>query len=181
MVYKSMMTEDLRYPIGPEPAASLLTGTTRTTAIEDIVALPRLLRQAVSNLTTSQIDTPYRAGGWTVRQVVHHVADSHVHAFIRMKMALAEDRPTISPYDERVWAGLPDARLPVDVSLTILDGVHARWAALLTSLDETAFARSFVHPERPEPVSLTRHLQIYSWHSRHHTAHITALRRREGW
>jgi hypothetical protein len=175
------MTEDLRYPIGPEPAAAPLGGPARVAALEDIVALPRLLRQAVANLTRAQIDTPYRPGGWTVRQVVHHVADSHVHALIRMKMALVEDRPTISPYDERVWAELPDSRLPVDVSLTLLDGVHERWAALLRSLDETAFARVFIHPERPEPVSLARHLQIYSWHSRHHTAHITSLRRREGW
>lgn len=175
------MTDDLRYPIGPEPAATPLTGSALTAAIDDIVALPRLLRQAVSNLTTSQLDTPYRPGGWTVRQVVHHLGDSHMQALIRLKMALASSGPTISPYDEQIWAAMPDYRLPVDVSLGVLDGVHARWTALLAALDEAGYQRTFVHPERPEPVTIVRHVQIYSWHSRHHTAHITSLRRREGW
>lgn len=175
------MTDDLRYPIGPEPPASPLHGVARAAAIEDVTALPRHLRAAVAGLTASQIDTPYRPGGWTVRQVIHHVADSHMHAFLRLKFALAETTPTIKPYDEQTWARFADTQLPLDVSLALLDGLHARWAAVMLSLDEDAFARTFIHPERPEPVSLTRHLQIYAWHGRHHTAHVTTLRLRQGW
>jgi hypothetical protein len=175
------MADDLRYPIGPEPAAAPLTAAARHEAIDAIVALPRNLRAAVANLTTSQIDTPYRPGGWTVRQVVHHVADSHMQAVARLKMALTEDTPTITPYDEQRWATLADTLLPIEVSLTLTDALHTRWAALYGPLDEAGFRRAFFHPERDERLTVDRHLQIYAWHSRHHVAHIVALRTREGW
>jgi hypothetical protein len=175
------MVDDLRYPIGPEPAASPLTDTSRRAAIDEIASLPGNLRAAVANLTASQIDTPYRPDGWTIRQVVHHVADSHMHSVIRLKTALAEDTPTIKPYDERVWATLADYRLPIEISLTLVEALHARWVALYGPLDEVGFKRAFFHPERGEQISVERHLQIYAWHSRHHVAHIVSLRQRQGW
>jgi hypothetical protein len=134
----------------------------------------------VSGLNDSQLDTPYREGGWTVRQVVHHVADSHSVSLVRFKMALTADWPTIAPYDEAAWAKLADARLPVEVSLGLITGVHARWVALLESLTEEDFQKGFVHPERGR-LNLATALAIYEWHSRHHVAHITSLRARQGW
>jgi hypothetical protein len=175
------MATDLRYPIGPEPAPVTFTDTTRRAAIDGIAALPRHLRAAVANLTTAQIDTPYRSGGWTIRQVVHHVADSHMQAYTRLKLALTEDRPTIKPYDEQAWSTLPDAKLPVEISLTLVDALHARWVALYGSIDANILERTFFHPERNEQVTIDRQLQIYEWHSRHHVAHIVSLRQREGW
>ena len=139
------------------------------------------MREAVGGLSDAQLDTPYRPGGWTVRQVVHHVADSHLNAFIRLKLALTETAPRITPYDEKAWAELADARLPTAVSLDLLASVHARWIALYGSMDEGHFTRTFVHPEYAEPQTLDRQVQMYSWHSRHHVAHITALRQRDGW
>jgi hypothetical protein len=175
-----MTTADLRYPIGrftPAPA----TGASRAAAVGDLEALPARIRAAVAGLETAQLDTPYRPGGWTMRQVVHHVADSHMNAFIRTKLALTEDRPTITPYDENAWAALPDMALAVDVSLALLDALHARWVAVLRGLAPDAFVRTFVHPEHGGPVTIDWLLQVYSWHSRHHVAHLTSLRRREGW
>jgi len=175
-----MMNSDLRYPVGPEPAFEPITVATRQRYIDVIAELPTSVRAAVDGLSESQLDTPYRPGGWTVRQVVHHLADSHIHAYIRLKWALAEDAPTIKPYDERVWAELPDSAMDVEVSLGILDGVHARWVTLYRSMDEHQFAREFTHQERGR-LTLDYHLHIYAWHSRHHLAHVTDLRRREGW
>jgi hypothetical protein len=175
------MTDDLRYPIGafaPQPG---LTPEARRAAIHDIAALPGRMREAVSGLTEAQIDTPYRDGGWTVRQLVHHVADSHTHAYLRLKLALTESAPRIPAYDPDSWATLPDSRLPVNVSLALLEALHARWVPLYESLDEAGFRRTFLHPEQDQPVTLDHQLQTYSWHSRHHVAHITALRRRKGW
>jgi hypothetical protein len=139
------------------------------------------MRAAVAGLTEVQLDTPYRDGGWTVRQVVHHVADSHMNGFIRVKLALTEQDPTIKPYDENSWARLADMRLPVDVSLGLLAAVHARWTAIYEAMTPDQFARTFVHPELGERLTLDRHVQLYGWHSRHHVAHITELRRRQGW
>jgi hypothetical protein len=135
----------------------------------------------VAGLTDVQLDTPYRAGGWTVRQVVHHVGDSHMNAFVRLKLALTEDAPAIKPYDEKAFAELGDVRLPVGVSLDLLDALHARWVAVYAALGDNQFMRTFVHHEYPEPQTLDRQAQSYGWHSRHHVAHITALRQREGW
>ncbi|MGH9254223.1 MAG: YfiT family bacillithiol transferase [Vicinamibacterales bacterium] len=174
------MTTDLRYPIGPFDDRAPVTPDMREPAITIIADLPSRLRAAVAGLSGVQLDTPYRPNGWTVRQVVHHVADSHVNAYIRTKLGLTEQEPTIKPYDQELWAPLADSRLPVDLSLMILDGVHARWAVLWRSLSPDQFARIFHHPEIGV-VTLDSQLQMYAWHSRHHVAHITALRQREGW
>ena len=171
---------DLRFPVGRFDPASAVTADMREPAIAVITDLPTRVREAVSGLTEAKLDTPYRPGGWTVRQVVHHVADSHAHAYIRMKFALTEDVPTIKPYDQETWAALPDSQLPVASSIAFLDGMHARWAALWRSLSPTQFGRRFNHPEIGL-VSLDTQLQMYAWHSRHHVAHITSLRQREGW
>lgn len=171
---------DLRYPIGVftpvDPAADV-----RARAIDEIEALPELLAGAIKGLTDAQLDTPYRSGGWTVRQVVHHVADSHINAFIRMKLALTEEQPTVAGYDEKKFAELPDTRLPVDVSLQLLRSLHARWVALYRDMPDTSWPRVFRHPEYREALTLDWQVQMYAWHSRHHVAHITALRQREGW
>jgi hypothetical protein len=174
-------TTDLRYPIGPFVPALPVTVASRAAAIADIAALPRHMRGAVAGLAARQLDTPYRPGGWTMRQVVHHVADSHMNAYIRLKLALTEDTPRIKPYDENAWSTLADVALDVEVSLALLDTLHARWVAVLDAMTPDAFTRSFVHPELGEAVSIDRLIQTYSWHSRHHVAHLTGLRRREGW
>lgn len=168
------------YPIGP---FSPLPGSeaVRREAIDTIARLPAAIRDAVSGLGEAQLDTPYRPGGWTVRQVVHHVADSHMNGFIRTKLALTEDRPIVRPYSEKAFALLADMTLPVAVSLAILDGVHERWAAIFRALHADQFDLVFLHPEYSEPQRLERQLQHYAWHCRHHVAHITEWRRREGW
>ena len=138
------------------------------------------MRAAVAGLNDSQLDTPYREGGWTVRQVVHHVADSHANSYVRFKLALTEDWPTIKPYDEAAWANLPDSRDPIDPSLVFIDGLHQRLVAVLESMNDADFERGFNHPERGR-MDLATNLALYAWHSRHHTAHITSLRARQGW
>ncbi len=169
-----------RYPIGPMPARDATTAEERAAWIREIAAAPALLRQAVSGLDEAQLDTPYREGGWTLRQVVHHVPDSHMNAYVRMKLALTEDRPTIKPYDEARWAELADSRGPVEGSLVLLDRLHERWVRLWEALDEAQFARTLMHPEIGA-VRLDQMLASYAWHGRHHTAHITSLRTRMGW
>ena len=171
---------DLRYPIGPFDDPAPITADMRRLAITTIAELPFQLRRAVAGLLDSQLDTPYRPNGWTVRQVVHHVADSHMNAFVRTKLGLTEHQPTIKPYDQDSWVPLADSRLPVDLSLSIVDGVHARWSELWRSLTPPQFGRVFDHPEIGV-VTLDSQLQMYAWHSRHHVAHITSLREREGW
>ncbi len=175
-----MASPDPRYPLGPLDLMIPITPALRASAIDDIAALPERFRAAVAGLSDAQLDTPYREGGWTVRQLVHHVADSHMNGYIRLKLGLTEDRPTVKPYAEARWAELPDSRLPVDVSLNILDNLHERWTVLWRALDQVAFERTFMHPKLG-PLTLDRHLQIYAWHSRHHTAHATALRTARGW
>jgi hypothetical protein len=174
------MVQDLRYPVGPftpeESTADILAGATT-----EIERLPANLRAAAQGLTERQLDTPYRPGGWTVRQVVHHVADSHMNGLIRVKLALTEDHPTIKPYDETAWAHLADMTLPVDVSLILIEQVHTRWVAVLRSLTPAQQQRTFVHPEHGTVMTVGYHTQNYGWHGRHHVAHITALRQREGW
>ncbi|QHT64076.1 bacillithiol transferase BstA [Paenibacillus lycopersici] len=176
------MPEQLKYPIGRFAAPGDITAGMRNEWIEEIAALPRLLREAVSGLTEEQLGTPYRDGGWTVRQVVHHLPDSHMNSFIRFKLALTEEKPTIKPYDESAWAELPDAKgAPVEASLSLLEALHERWVALLRSMDEAAFARVFVHPETGREIRLDTNLGIYAWHGKHHLAHITGLAKRSGW
>lgn len=172
---------DLRYPIGPFAAPSTFTAADRAAAIRTLAELPARLRLACAGLTDRQLETPYRPGGWTVRQVVHHTADSHVNAYIRLKFALSEANPTIKPYDEAVWAEMLDARTaPIALSLDLLEALHARLVLLLGGLSSDAFARTLFHPERGA-MSIDDYLALYDWHSRHHTAHVTALRAREGW
>jgi hypothetical protein len=173
--------DDLRYPVGRFRPHASPGKSHRATAIADIAALPPKMREAVAGLDDRQLDTPYRPGGWTVRQVVHHVADSHMNAFIRLKLALTEDAPTIKPYDENAWALLGDARMPIDVSLAIIDGVHRRWDVLNQALQEADYGRLWTHPEHGKTFTIDWLLQNYGWHSRHHTAHITSLRARENW
>lgn len=174
--------EDLQYPVGKfERQAEPLTTAERLTLIDGIAALPAKLRAAVVGLNEEQLNTPYRPGGWSPRQVVHHVADSHINAYVRVKLALTEDEPTIKPYDEAAWAELEDSRIvPLEVSLTLLDALHARWTKLLGTLPPEAFKRTFRHAEIGV-VNLETQLRLYEWHGRHHVAHITGLRERMGW
>jgi uncharacterized damage-inducible protein DinB len=174
------LLDGLRFPIGDfiRPAAS--TPADLAAYIDTLRSLPERLKAAVEGLSDDQLDTRYREGGWTLRQLVHHVADSHSNAYIRFKLALTEDWPTIKPYDEAAWAELSDSRLPVDVSLSLITALHTRWVALLESLSEEDFARGYVHPEGGRQ-NLAQVLALYDWHSRHHTAHIVNLRKRMGW
>jgi hypothetical protein len=169
---------DLRYPVGKFDRED---ATPRSEHIRTIAELPANLGAVVDGLTEGQLDTPYRPEGWTVRQTVHHIADSHINSLCRFKLALTEDEPpTIRPYYEDRWAELSDSRMPVDVSLAIIDGVHSRWANLLGSMTDDDFLLEFIHPETGR-WTLEGVLALYAWHSRHHTAHITTLRSREGW
>jgi hypothetical protein len=176
-----MTVDELRYPVGRFTAAPEWTPAVRAAAIDDIARLPARMRAAVEGLDEQQLDVPYRPGGWTVRQVVHHVADSHMHGLMRIKLALTEETPTIKPYDENAFATLPDMRLPIEVSLNLLASLHVRWVALYEGLSGEQFSRSFHHPQLEETITLEHHAQMYAWHSRHHVAHVTALRRRQGW
>ncbi len=172
---------DLSYPIGKFQRPQEVTPEMRADFIAEIAAAPGILREAVRGLDDNQLDTPYRPEGWTVRQVIHHVADSHMHSNIRTRFTLTAVEPTIMPYPEALWADLPDARnLPVEVSLLLLENLHHRWVALLKSLSGGDFARTFRHPELGL-VRLDTNLALYAWHGRHHTAHITRLRDRMGW
>ena len=172
---------DPRYPVGTFTFNPAATPDTRATCIRAIAEAPALLRMAVIGLDDKQLATPYRPGGWTVREVVHHVPDSHLNAYCRFKFALTEDGPTIKPYDEAAWAKLADTAVtPPDVSLALLDALHSRWVALLKSLTAEDFARPFRHPEHGT-MTLDWMLQLYAWHGRHHAGHVTELRKREGW
>lgn len=173
---------DLRYPIGPfEPRDTLEAGERRA-MIDIIAAAPARMREAVAGLDEAKLDTPYREGGWTVRQVVHHVPDSHLNAYIRLKLALTEDEPVIRPYDEGRWARLADSdQTPVETSLTLLETLHARWVTLMRSMSDEDFRRTFRHPEHEGTQTLDWLVAMYAWHSRHHVAHITSLRERMGW
>ena len=173
---------DPRYPIGHFEVPGSITTAHRDGWVGRIAAQPERLRRAVAGLTNAQLDTPYRDGGWTVRQVVHHVADSHLNAYTRLRLALTEDAPTIKPYDEARWAALEDARhMPPGPSLSLLDGLHARWTALLETLGEAEWARTFVHPALGRAMALDEAAGMYAWHGDHHAAHIESLRERKGW
>jgi uncharacterized damage-inducible protein DinB len=178
----STMTTDLRYPIGTFTFTTLPTREQIAGWIDDIAATPSAVRAAIDGLDAKQIETPYRPEGWTVRQVVHHIADSHLNAYTRFKLALTEDTPTIKPYDEAAWANLADTTIvPLSVSLDLLEALHIRWVALLRSLSPDDLERDFRHPEKGRIMRLDSTLGLYSWHGKHHVAHITALREREGW
>ena len=172
--------QDLRYPIVSVDKSSPLAAGERAQRIDAIAAAPAQLRLAVAGLSDEQLDTPYRPGGWTVRQTVHHIADSHINAFVRFRLGLTEEKPTIKPYDEKAWSELPDMQLPIEASLKLLDGLHERWALLLRAQPAAAFQRQIFHPENG-PMTLDAVLSMYAWHGKHHTAHIAALRQRQGW
>lgn len=177
-----MEREDLRYPVGEFRFEGEATEVRRRGWIDEIAAAPGRFRAALAGLSEAQLDTPYRPDGWTLRQVAHHLPDSHLNAYTRFRLALTEDRPTIKPYEEARWAELPDARAaPVELSLALLDDLHARWVLLLRALGPAEFARSYHHPEQRRDVALGEGLALYAWHGRHHTAQVTSLRRRMGW
>ena len=173
--------DDLRYPVGEFHFPDAVSAEERATFIDQIAETPARMRAAISGLSDSQLDTPYRPGGWTIRQVAHHVPDSHMNSYVRFRLALTEDTPLIKPYEEKRWAELADARtLPVEPSLALLESLHARWVPLLRSLSDADWKRTFRHPELGS-VSLENNAALYAWHGRHHVAHITSLRERRGW
>ncbi|HUA01231.1 MAG TPA: putative metal-dependent hydrolase [Candidatus Aquilonibacter sp.] len=175
------METDLRYPIGKFQRPENVSDDQRREFIDQIAAAPMRLALAVADLAPAQLDTPYRPAGWTVRQLVHHIPDSHMNAYVRFKLALTEDEPTIKPYEESRWAELADAKTPpIQPSLALLENLHTRWVMLLRSLAPGEWARKFRHPELGT-MSLHQNLALYAWHGRHHVAHITSLRERNGW
>ncbi len=174
------MSEDLRFPIGNFDSSREVTPELRKEFIQTIADLPEKIIKAIKDLNDEQLDTEYRPEGWTVRQTVHHVADSHLNSYCRFKLALTEENPTIRPYFEDRWAELADSELPVDVSLKIIEGIHERWKVMLDSMSEEDFKRKLNHPESGE-WTLEKMLGLYDWHSKHHTAHITKLRERNNW
>jgi uncharacterized damage-inducible protein DinB len=174
---------DLSYPIGTFSLTEVTVAPAeRAGLITAIAELPAQLRSAVQGLSEAQFDTPYRPGGWTVRQVVHHVPDSHLNAYIRFKLALTEENPTIKPYQEARWAELPDtAGTQIGVSLVLLEALHRRWVVLLKSMTDEQWSRTYFHPDHQTALRLDAILAMYAWHGKHHTAHITRLRERMGW
>lgn len=176
-----MDSPDPRYPVGKFRFPETITREERSNFVEQIAEAPLRLRSAVAGLGDAQLDTPYRPGGWTIRQVVHHVPDSHLNSYTRFRLALTEDEPTIKPYHEDRWAELPDARTaPVEVSLRLLECLHSRWVGLLRSLSEDQWKRTFRHADLGL-ISLEQNAALYAWHGRHHVAHIAGLRERMGW
>ena len=173
---------DVRYPVGRFAYDGDTSRDAIDRSIAEIESLPGLLRAAVNGLGEKQLDMPYRDGGWTSRQVVHHVADSHMNAYVRCKVAVTEEAPRITPYDEAQWAKLPDVTsVLVGVSLNLIEALHVRWMALFRAMSDADFKRTYVHPEQQNPVPLGVVAALYAWHGRHHTAHISALRERNGW
>lgn len=171
---------DMKYPIGTFQFDGEITSGVTEDWINEIEKLPALLRDAVKDLNDDQLDTAYRFGGWTVRQVIHHLADSHMNAYIRFKLALTEENPVIKPYDETKWAELSDYKLPINTSLSLLETLHIRWTSLLRNLTPADMKKTFIHPSSGE-VSVGQNIGIYAWHGRHHLAHITSLCNRRGW
>jgi hypothetical protein len=175
------MSDELRFPIGQAVRQMRLTAGERVPLIDNVAQCPARLGAAVAGLSAKQLDTPYRPGGWTVRQLTHHLADSHMNAFVRFKLTLTEDKPTIKTYEESLWAETPEAKTPpIETSLALIENLHKRWVILLRALTEEQWARQLTHPERGL-VTLDENLCLYSWHCLHHVAHITSLRKREGW
>ncbi|WP_141433553.1 YfiT family bacillithiol transferase [Bacillus sp. 03113] len=174
--------DQLKYPIGQYNSPVEITKEHREEWIKVLAELPVLLKKSVMNLNEEQLNTEYRPGGWTIRQVIHHIADSHMNSFIRFKLSLTEDSPIIKPYDEKKWAELYDTRsAPIEISLALIESLHERWVLLLNSLNEKQFSRSFIHPEDQKTIPLDNALGLYAWHSRHHLSHITELLKRMNW
>lgn len=173
--------EKLKYPIGKFDWSKEVSVTERNEAIMKIASFPDRIRETVGPLDEDQLDTPYRPEGWTVRQVVHHVADSHMNAYIRFKLALTEDKPVIKPYEEGEWATLADSRLDPSVSIHLLYGIHHRWVTVMENMDESAWERGFTHPEHNRWMVLNKAVAMYAWHGEHHYSHITSLLERKGW
>ena len=172
---------DPRYPVGRFKRPEKVTSPKRVAAIVALAELPGNLKHAVEGLDREQLDTPYREGGWTVRQLIHHIPDSHINAYVRFKLALTETDPVVKTYEEQLWAEMEDSReTPVEVSLTMLEALHTRWVVLLRTMKDEAFARRFVHPQLG-PMALEKVLAMYAWHGAHHTAHVTELRKRMKW
>ena len=171
---------DPRYPIGKYERPDTITPEDRLHAVASLAEMPEHLRNAVEGLNSSQLNTPYRESGWTVRQLVHHIADSHMNAYIRVRLALTEDWPTIKPYDEQAWATLHDSAAPIEWSLELIESLHARWVMMLQSLSDEQWHRGYRHPESG-PMTVEEAALTYAWHSRHHVAHITRLRATGGW
>lgn len=176
-----ILLENLKYPVGKFDWSVEVSEQARNQAIRKIAALPSRLRAVVANLSDEQLNTPYRSEGWTVRQVVHHLADSHMNAYIRFKLALTEDNPIIKPYAETEWAKLPDSRLAPEVSLSLLEGVHKRWTTIMDFMNETQWELGFTHPEHNRFMVLNKAVAMYAWHCEHHMAHIMGLLERENW
>ncbi len=173
--------EDLKFPIGKYIEQPFSEEQLKEWLL-DIQLLPQQIEYAVTNFDEHQLNTPYREGGWTVKQLVHHVADSHMNAYIRFKLGLSEDNPVIKPYDQDAWAKMPDTEnLPINISITILYAVHLRWYEILKNISGSEWDRTVVHPEYNKKMSLWYLLGLYAWHSKHHTAHITKLRERMAW
>lgn len=174
--------EQLKYPIGKFSRPAFVTPADISKWIDEIEILPKQLRKEVESLSDAQLDTPYRPDGWTVRQVVHHFPDSHINSYVRFKLALTEDNPTIKPYIEQRWAELPDGKnASIEVSLNLLEAVHQRWALCLKNMTAEQWKRTFIHPERNQSYKLDEALAMYAWHGKHHVAHITALKERMDW
>ena len=173
--------EHLKYPIGKFQVDSVITMDDLKKAIEEIKSLPKFLENTVKEFNEGQLATPYRPGGWTVRQVIHHCADSHMNALVRFKLALTEENPRIKPYDEASWANLPDYELPIEISIGMLKNIHFKWVRILEEMSPEDFDKTYFHPESQKDVSLDEVTLIYAWHGKHHLAHIQALMIRENW
>jgi len=174
--------EEIIYPIGRRPRPEIFVPAVVKDAIEDIAVLPRLLDYCIENLDAAHLDVPYRAGGWTINQIIHHIADSHMNAYVRCKLAVTEDNPVIKAYDQDLWALTADVRdVPVNYSVTLVHALHFRWVKLLHSLDDQGLSRTFFHPEQQRNVPLWEVVQLYAWHGRHHVAQVRGLRERMNW
>lgn len=175
------MSDDLRFPIGRFEGVAEVSVADAAPLLDQIASLPDELRAALAGLSDAQLATPYRPEGWSVSQVVHHLADSHMNAFIRCKLVLTEEQPTVKPYLQDAWAATADNTVDVQTSVSLLEGLHRRWVALLRPATGADLQRTYIHPEHGRPVPLGNTIALYAWHGRHHVAHITELRRREGW
>ena len=175
------MSDDIRYPVGPCEWSAEVSAEEKRQHLRDIAALPVKLREAVAGLAPQHLDIPYREGGWTIRQIVHHIPDSHMNSYVRFKLALTENQPTIKPYDEKLWAEMPEARTaPIDISLDMVDALHRRWSLMLDNMTDADFERSILHPEIGA-LKVKSMVAGYGWHCRHHVAQIVATRCRMGW